>query len=156
MSMKFVPQSFIDTYTWHRKFASQHITMTSHERHVSRIISNWTICSTTCSVDNKQNIEASHYWSFVRGIYRWSLDSPHKGPVMQKAFACHDVVMNTLYIEFSLCKIETDNVIITQNISCGSYQNRFDVIILMIYLQKDTTRLQTGLTASTHLLCRHL
>ena len=23
-----------------------------------------------------------HYWSFVRGIHRWPVDSPHKGPVM--------------------------------------------------------------------------
>ena len=30
---------------------------------------------------------------FVGRIYRWSLDSPHKGPVMWKAFPCHDVIM---------------------------------------------------------------
>ena len=36
------------------------------------------------------------YWPFVRGIH-WgpgsSVDSPHKGPVMQKKLPCHKVVM---------------------------------------------------------------
>ena len=30
---------------------------------------------------------------FVREIYRWQLDSPHKGPVMWWAFPCHAVIM---------------------------------------------------------------
>ena len=30
-----------------------------------------------------------HYWPFVMGIHRSSVDSHHKGPVMQKAFPCH-------------------------------------------------------------------
>ena len=29
------------------------------------------------------NINAEHYWSFVRGIYRWPVDSPQKGPVIR-------------------------------------------------------------------------
>ena len=28
----------------------------------------------------------------MTGIHWWSVDSPHKGPVMQKAFSCHDVI----------------------------------------------------------------
>ena len=30
----------------------------------------------------KENIKASSYWPFVRGIHQW----PHKGPVIQKVF----------------------------------------------------------------------
>ena len=36
---------------------------------------------------------AQHYWSFVRGIHQQLVDSPHKGPVMQTAFPCHDDIM---------------------------------------------------------------
>ena len=39
-----------------------------------------------------KNIESPHYWPFVRGSHRWSVDSPHKGPVMRKTFPCHGVV----------------------------------------------------------------
>ena len=30
----------------------------------------------------------------MRGIHRWPVDSPHKGPVMQKALPRHDVIMS--------------------------------------------------------------
>ena len=30
-----------------------------------------------------RNIQFQHYWCFVRGIHRWSVDSPHKGPAFQ-------------------------------------------------------------------------
>ena len=32
--------------------------------------------------------------SFVRGMWWWPVDSPHKGPVMQKVFPCHIVTIN--------------------------------------------------------------
>ena len=106
-------------------------------------------------VNNGEAGDLKRYRTHNDVIVMWSAGYPHKWPIMRKVFPCHDVVMNTLYIEFSLCKFETGNVIITQNISCDFYQNSFDVTVLMIYLPKDT-RLQTGPTASTHLLCRHL
>ena len=31
------------------------------------------------------------FWPFV--IHRWSVDSPHKGPVLQKALPCHGVIL---------------------------------------------------------------
>ena len=41
----------------------------------------------------KGNTKGPHYWPIVRGIH-WSLvDSPHNGPVMWKAFPCHDGIM---------------------------------------------------------------
>ena len=55
----------------------------------SQITSNLPVCSGT----NKENIKAPHYWPFVRRIQWWLLDSPHKGPLMQKSFPYHDVIM---------------------------------------------------------------
>ena len=39
------------------------------------------------------NIKGTYYWPFVKGIHRWPVDSLHKGPVMQKAFPCPDLIM---------------------------------------------------------------
>ena len=39
----------------------------------------------------KGNIKGLHHWSFVRRIHLSSVDSPHKGPVMQKVLPCHDI-----------------------------------------------------------------
>ena len=38
----------------------------------------------------------------IRGIYRWSIDSPHKGSVMPKAFPLHDVIMTTAQSDTNL------------------------------------------------------
>ena len=57
-----------------------------------QITVNSTDCSTACS-GYKANTEPSHYRPLVRGIHRWPVDSPHKGPVIWKAFPCHDVII---------------------------------------------------------------
>ena len=36
------------------------------------------------------------YRSFVKGIHRWLLDSPHKGPVTGKVFPWHGVIRQTI------------------------------------------------------------
>ena len=33
--------------------------------------------------------------SNLKGKHRWSIDSPHKGPLMWTWFACYDVILNT-------------------------------------------------------------
>ena len=54
-------------------------------------------------VDINENIKILHYLTFLRGIH-WRLDTPHKWPVMQKQFPCHDIIMNiTIYINITLC-----------------------------------------------------
>ena len=39
------------------------------------------VCSTVCSGTDQRNHQSSASLAFVRGIHRWSVDSPHKGPV---------------------------------------------------------------------------
>ena len=41
----------------------------------------------------KVNIKFPHHWPFVRGFHRSPVESPHKGPVMRKAFPCHGAIM---------------------------------------------------------------
>ena len=47
-------------------------------------------------VNTKDNVKAPHSWLFVRGIHRWPVDSPHKGPAMWKVFPCHFIFMQSL------------------------------------------------------------
>ena len=48
-----------------------------------------------------KNHENSHYWSFVRGIHQWLVDSPHKGPEMWKMFPYNDAIIEWYYIHDS-------------------------------------------------------
>ena len=43
---------------------------------------------------NLVNIKAPHYWLSARESQKWLVDSPHKWPLMQKAFPCHDVIID--------------------------------------------------------------
>ena len=50
------------------------------------------VCSTVCS-DADKNHQSSASLASVRGIHRWPVDSPHKGPVTRKMFPFADVIM---------------------------------------------------------------
>ena len=49
--------------------------------------------------DNKENIKAVHHLPFLRGICWWRVDSPHKGPMMQEALPCRDIIMQLIFIK---------------------------------------------------------
>ena len=45
---------------------------------------------------------------YVRGIHRWLLDSPHKGPVTRKMFPFHDVIIINRYMpEAHIMQLQT-------------------------------------------------
>ena len=50
----------------------------------SQITSNSTVVQQLVQGNNTENIKVSHCWPFVSGNHLWQVDSPHKGPVMQK------------------------------------------------------------------------
>ena len=52
----------------------------------------WTICSGA----DQRKYQSSASLAFVRGIYQWPVNSPHKIPVMQKMFPFDDVIMDSL------------------------------------------------------------
>ena len=41
--------------------------------------------------------QSSSSLAFVRGIHRWPVNSPHKGPVMRKMFPFDDVIMTLVF-----------------------------------------------------------
>ena len=44
------------------------------------------VCSIVCSGVDQRKHQSTASLTFVRGIYRWPVDSPHKGPVTWKMF----------------------------------------------------------------------
>ena len=57
------------------------------------------ICNMYCLFTNlftsipTKNDKAPHHWPFGRGIHRWQVDSPDKGPVMRQTAPWHGFIM---------------------------------------------------------------
>ena len=57
-----------------------------NERHSSQITAVPIVYSTGCSGADQRKYQSSASFVFARGIHRWLMSSPHKGPVMRKMF----------------------------------------------------------------------
>ena len=51
------------------------------------------VCSIACSGRDQRKHQSSALLTFVKGIYRWPVDSPHTGPVTRKIFPINDAVI---------------------------------------------------------------
>ena len=51
------------------------------------------VCLNVCSVADQRKHQSSMSLAFVRGIHRWQVNSPHKGPVTRKMFPFDDVIV---------------------------------------------------------------
>ena len=51
------------------------------------------VCSAVCSGAEQRKHQSSASLVFVRGIHRWPVDSPHKGPVTRTMFPSDDIIM---------------------------------------------------------------
>ena len=59
-----------------------------------------TVYSTICSGADQRKYRSSTSLAFVMGIHRWSVNSPHKGPVTRKMFPFGDVIMSYRFDSF--------------------------------------------------------
>ena len=59
----------------------------------SQITSLAIVYSTVYSGANQRKHKSSASLAFVRGIHRWPVNSPHKGPVTRKMFSFDDIIM---------------------------------------------------------------
>ena len=59
----------------------------------SQITSLAIVYSSVYSGADQRKHQSSASQAFVRGIHRWSVNSPHKGPVTRKMFPFNDVIM---------------------------------------------------------------
>ena len=64
------------------------------------------VYSTVYSDADQRKPQSSASLAFVRGIHRWPVNSPHKGPVTRKMFPFDDVIM--MYIVRVLVSLGTE------------------------------------------------
>ena len=69
----------------------------------SQITSISIVCSTVCSGAGQRKYQSSTSLAFVRGIHRWPVDSPHKGPVTQKMFTIWSMTSSWTRVLFYDC-----------------------------------------------------
>ena len=62
----------------------------------SQITGRLDFCSTVCSGADQRKHQSS--LAFVRGIHRWPVDSPHKGPVTRQIYPFDDFIMSHIFL----------------------------------------------------------
>ena len=62
----------------------------------SQITSLAIVYSVIYSGTDQRKHQSSPLLAFVRGIHRWPVNSPHKGPVTRKMFPLNDVIIQTV------------------------------------------------------------
>ena len=60
----------------------------------SQITSLTIVYSNVYSGTDQKKYQSSSSLAFVRGIHRWPVNSPHKGPVTRKMFPFDNVIMD--------------------------------------------------------------
>ena len=103
----------------------------------SQITSLAIVYSTVYSDANQRKHQSSASLAFVRGIYRWPVNSPRKGPVTQKMFPFDDVIMrwpscHSSFPEF--CKTRTATIPCTETPTnpAGSWLEEIAVSIVTL------------------------
>ena len=78
----------------------------------SQITSLTIVHSTVNSGTDQRKHQSSTSLAFVRGIHRWPVNSPHKGPVTRKMFPFDDVIMNEICpkVQFSSNKPQQNTI----------------------------------------------
>ena len=86
----------------------------------SQITSLTIVYSTVYSGSNQRKHQSSTSLAFVRGIHRWPVNSPHKGPVTRKMFPFGDVIIQDWHFD-GITGREISNL--QQNFYCWSLHN---------------------------------
>ena len=81
-----------DPSTWGQDHKNHHSDVTMSIM-ASQITGDSSFFSRLYRLTSKKTSQSRCYWPFVRGIYRWRVDSPHKGPVKWKPFPFGDDIM---------------------------------------------------------------
>ena len=78
----------------------------------SQLTSLTIVYSNVYSGADQRNHQSSASPAFVRGIHRWPVNSPHKGPVTRKVFSFDDVIMGQLVFN-KISRVLLQNIDIT-------------------------------------------
>ena len=83
----------VTPYACHESCTGDHYNDDIMSTMASQITSLTIVYSTVYSgIDHKKH-QSSASLAFVRGIHRWPVNSPHKGPVMRKRFPFDNIIM---------------------------------------------------------------
>ena len=82
---------------WHFMACLQHYSDVMMSATASHITNLAIVYSTVYPGANQRKHQNSASLAFVRGIHRWPVNSPHKGPVTRKMFPFDDVIMSAAY-----------------------------------------------------------
>ena len=80
---------------WNKLIHDNVVIMSAMESQITRLT---IVYSTVYSCVDQRKHQSSASLAFVRGIYRWIVNSPHKGPVTRKVFPFDDVIMLRLVV----------------------------------------------------------
>ena len=105
----------------------------------SQITSLTIVYSTVYSGADQRKHQSSASLSFVRGIHRWPVNSPHKGPVTWKMFPFNDVIM-----EVYKMVIQSPDQILDWRVKL----NLFVVVAVTFILKKSSQHIQPCTTGS--------
>ena len=90
-------------------------------------------------VDQRKH-QSSASLAFARGIHRWPMNSPHKGPVTQKMFPFDEVIMDkeTLQVYFITMEyIQQDNIqraLMLLNVTTTTYKILCLLVLVLYWL----------------------
>ena len=115
----------------------------------SQITSVSIIYSAVCSDADRRKHQNSASLAFVRGIHRWPLNSPHKGPVPQEMFPFDGVIM--IFIIHSIYKTNISECV--DIIHCILRLYIYEWSILYIATPKQRHEKENYVTGSSPLIC---
>ena len=111
VNLRLPPTCLLATFYWKITHASyNHYSDVIVGAMASQITSLTIVYSTVYSGADQRKHQSSASLASVRGIHRWPVNSPHKGPVTRKMFPFDDVIMSigrfTIFVEFNVlnCK----------------------------------------------------
>ena len=86
--------------------------------------------SAVCSGADQRIYQSSASLAFVRGIHRWPVDSPHKGPVMRTKFPFDNVIMIRLMPSESVYTFYNNHQvnIVSQLYKRANYKSKYVVL----------------------------
>ena len=77
----------------------------------SQIIGVSIVFSTVCWCTNQRKYQSSASLAFARGIHRWPVDSPHRGPVTRKMFPFDDIIISLLQLIDAAHSLDPINIL---------------------------------------------
>ena len=111
----------------------------------SQITSLTTVYPSVYSGADNRKQQSSVSQAFVRGIHRWSVYSPHKGPVTQKMFPFDDVIMSGQKTVFKI----HSNPIIARSVS-PTYDFYHTLVSIALYTKVYNKRPSHCITWMNH------